>query len=178
MQEALKLIHKGKIFNDLVGKIFHYDGLAMKAAVYEMKSYFDDCPSHEKWEDIIHADNLSAKNTLKDAFIVLHELLKSNTMEINLVNDKFVDKIVDRDNGKVFRPMLPESRIPDYIDSVDELRLRPYGSLYQNCFENIDGSFPYQGMTLREIGIPLYDVIQVSTEKGQFYVELGADKDF
>ena len=30
-------------------------------------------------------------------------------------------------------------------------------------------------MSLKEIGIPLFDVIQVSTEKGQFFVELTKD---
>ena len=43
-------------------------------------------------------------------------------------------------------------------------------------FENIDNSFPYQSMTLQQIGIPVFDVIQVSTEKGVFFVELSADR--
>ena len=30
-------------------------------------------------------------------------------------------------------------------------------------------------MPLKDVGIPLYDIIQVSTEKGQFYVELTKD---
>ena len=48
--------------------------------------------------------------------------------------------------------------------------------LFHKCFiENIDEYFPYQEMSLKEIGIPLFDVIQVSTEKGQFFVELTKD---
>ena len=74
--------------------------------------------------------------------------------------------------------MLPESAISDYIKASDELEAYSFmeGNLYQNAIENIDEEFPYPHLTLRQIGIPPFDIIQVATEKGYAYVELSGDK--
>ena len=73
--------------------------------------------------------------------------------------------------------MLPESKLDAYIDKDKELRQLSYKTLFHKSFyENIDCEFPYQDLTLKEIGIPPFDVVQVSTDKGMFYVELSADK--
>ena len=72
--------------------------------------------------------------------------------------------------------MLPESKIGDYIDGNYELYTRSRAELNQNAYENIDEKFPYQRLTLREIGIPYFDVIEVTTEKGVSHIELGGDE--
>jgi adenylyltransferase/sulfurtransferase len=72
--------------------------------------------------------------------------------------------------------MLPESKIPDYIDSNPQLYCRLRMDLNQNTYENIDEEFPYQQLTLREIGIPYFDILQITTESGYFYVELTKDE--
>ena len=72
--------------------------------------------------------------------------------------------------------MIPESKLDDYINSNAELRKLSYRTLFHKSFyENIDSDFPYQDMTLQQIGIPPFDVIQVSTKKGQFFVQLSGD---
>ena len=72
--------------------------------------------------------------------------------------------------------MLPESHLEGFIKKNKELRQLSYRTLiHKHFFENIDDRFPYQQLTLKQIGIPLYDVLKVSTENGVFYVELSAD---
>ena len=72
--------------------------------------------------------------------------------------------------------MIPESKLDDYISKNSELRKLSYRSLFHKSFyENIDADFPYKNLTLQQIGIPPFDVLQVATEKGQFYVELSGD---
>ena len=94
-------------------------------------------------------------------------------IEIHLRNNKFVDRIVSRESNKRFYPMLPASQIPDYIMSSEELRdIQLSEGFYQHDFENINDTFPYPQLTLRQIGIPDMDVIPVSTPQGLFYVEL------
>ena len=74
--------------------------------------------------------------------------------------------------------MVPESKLDDTINADPEMRRLSYRTLFhKNFFENIDVSFPYQHLTLKQIGIPYYDVIKVSTDKGEFFVELTADKE-
>lgn len=179
-QEAMKLIHKTELengqFKSLMGKWFHYDGKFLNTNVYESSVFNDDCPSHELWGDIITIDNLGADTVLSDVFTLIKHHLGVESVEINLRNDRFVDKIITREDEKTFEPMLPESEIPDYIDSKRELYTRLRRDLNQSDYENIDESFPYQDLTLKRIGIPYWDVIQITTERGLYYIELGADK--
>lgn len=73
--------------------------------------------------------------------------------------------------------MIPESQLDDVISSNPEMRQLSYRTLFHKVFhENLDAYFPFQELTLKQIGIPYYDVVKVSTEKGTFYVELSADK--
>ena len=72
--------------------------------------------------------------------------------------------------------MLPASKIPDYILANEEMScLQIAEGFYQHDFENIDHSFPYQELTLQQTGLPPFDVLQVTTPKGLFYVELTYD---
>ena len=94
-------------------------------------------------------------------------------VEIHLRNNKFVDRIVSREGNKHFSPMLAESNIPDYIRSNEERRnIQISEGFYQHDYENIDDTFPYPQLSLRQIGIPNLDVIPISTPQGLFYVEL------
>jgi len=77
---------------------------------------------------------------------------------------------------KEFKVMIPESKLDDYISKDPELRKLSYRTLFhKSFFENIDVDFPYKNLSLQQIGIPPFDVLQVATEKGQFYVELSGD---
>lgn len=91
-------------------------------------------------------------------------------------NNKFIDKIISDRPEKEFSVRVPESKLDNYINSNEDLRKLSYKTLFHKCFmENIDDSFPYMNFTLEQIGIPLYDIIQVSTDKGMFYIELSKD---
>ena len=72
--------------------------------------------------------------------------------------------------------MVPESKLDQYISEDKELTKLSYRTLFhKSFFENIDEYFPYQDLALEQIGIPLFDVLQVSTDKGLFFVELSDD---
>ena len=91
-------------------------------------------------------------------------------------NNKFIDKIISDRPEKEFVLHIPESKLEDTIQSNEELRKLSYRTIFHKCFyENIDESFPYMELSLIEIGIPRYDIIQVSTDKGLKYVELSKD---
>ncbi len=183
VQEAMKIIHReeteGGAFTTLVGDIFHYEGAHPNASTFEFTSYHPDCLSHEYWENVVEIRELSADTPVSECLEIIRERLNVKTVEINLRNDKFVDKIVSRSDNKKFLPMLPESKIPDYIEASEELYYLSAadGGLYQNTFENIDEEFPYPDLTLHQIGIPYFDILQVTTEKGYAYVELSKDKE-
>ena len=181
VQEAMKIIHKedndSGIFSSLVGKLFVYEGMHPSFDIYDFSAYNPECFAHEKWFPIIEIPELSAGTKCHQALQIIKNKLGANFVEINLRNNKFVDKIVSRTSNSCFSPMLPESRIADYIQTSKEIHdIQIIEGFYQNSFENINETFPYLFFTLKQVGIPYFDVIQVSTEGGIFYVELTKDK--
>lgn len=179
VQEAMKIIHQeddnGK-FKTLQGKMLRYEGMTNSMNIYKFASWKHNCPAHEKWENIRGGKNLSATMKVRELFSELKTLLGVKALEINMRNNKFIDKIVSDNPEKEYEVMLPESKLDDYINSNAELRKLSYRTLFhKSYFEIIESDFPYQELTLQELGIPLYDVIEVPTDKGLFYVELSGD---
>lgn len=179
-QEAMKIIHTSEgeptPFKTLLGKMWHFDGMTNTINTYKYTSWKKNCPAHEFWEDIICCEEMSADMQVKDALVKLKEILDVNVVEINMRNNKFIEKIISDRPEKEFVLNIPESRLEETIQSNEELRKLSYRTIFHKCFyENIDNDFPYMELSLKEIGIPRYDIIQVSTDKGVKYVELSKD---
>ena len=181
VQEAMKILHldetANSTFQTLQGKMLRYEGMTNSMNIYRYASWKKNCPAHECWVNVVEDEQLSANMTVSEALRRMKELLGGEAVELNMRNNKFIDKIISDRPEKEFEVMLPESKLDAYIDKDKELRQLSYKTLFHKSFyENIDCEFPYQDLTLKEIGIPPFDVVQVSTDKGMFYVELSADK--
>ena len=181
VQEAMKILHldetANSTFQTLQGKMLRYEGMTNSMNIYRYASWKKNCPAHECWVNVVEDEQLSANMTVSEALRRMKELLGVEAVELNMRNNKFIDKIISDRPEKEFGVMLPESKLDAYIDKDKELRQLSYKTLFHKSFyENIDCEFPYQDLTLKEIGIPPFDVVQVSTDKGMFYVELSADK--
>ena len=156
--------------------MLRYEGMTNTVNIYKYASWKSSCPAHEQWNNIIKACNLSAEDTVQQSLSKLKDILNVQFVEINMMNNKFIDKIISDKPEKEFEIKLPESKLDSYITKNDELRKLSFKTIFHKCFfENIDETFPYKNMSLKDIGIPLFDVIQVSTDKGQYYVELSKD---
>lgn len=182
-QEAMKIIHldiyreENPPFTTLQGKMWRYEGLTNTTNIYKFTSWKKSCPAHEKWEPIVHGGNMSADMTIGNAINYLEELLGVHMVEINLMNNKFIESIISDRPEKEFKIMIPESKLDETINENSELRKLSYKTIFHKKFyENIDSSFPFLNLTLREIGIPYFDIVKVTTEKGELYVELSADQ--
>lgn len=179
-QEAMKIIHTSDgeptPFKTLLGKMWRFEGMTNTINTYKYASWKKNCPAHERWTEIIQCYELSADLKVKEVLEKLKKILKVNIVEINMRNNKFIDKIISDRPEKEFVLHIPESKLEDTILLNEELRKLSYRTIFHKCFyENIDESFPYMELSLIEIGIPRYDIIQVSTDKGLKYVELSKD---
>lgn len=178
-QEAMKIIHEGYVpdgeFESLCGRWFQYEGSHVTPGVFDSAAWYDDCLAHEEWKPVIELP-ISADTLVGDALHLLQRHFGTTQVEINLRNSHFVDKIVTKGDNRSYLTMCPEYQIPDYIDSVPELFSRLQADINQSSFENIDTDFPYMDIPLRQLGIPYWDIIQVSNDKGTFFVELSNDK--
>ena len=182
VQEAMKIIHKEEleegIFDSLLGKMFKYEGMKFSSKVFKYETYNQDCPAHENWaSNVVESKHFTADMEVKEALSFLKEELGVRQVEINLRNNKFIEKIISKTDEQEFLVMMPESRLNDFIDSDALLRNLRYKGLQQIKYENIDKKFPYQNLMLNQIGVAYFDILQVSTEKGFFYVELSKDKE-
>ena len=178
--EAMKIIHTSDgeptPFKTLSGKMWRFEGMTNTINMYKYSSWKNNCPAHERWTEIIQCDELSADMKVKEVLEKLKKILNVSVVEINMRNNKFIDKIISDRPEKEFVLHIPESKLEDTIQSNEELRKLSYRTIFHKCFyENIDESFPYMELSLIEIGIPRYDIIQVSTDKGLKYVELSKD---
>lgn len=179
-QEAMKIIHSSEKeptpFKTLLGRMWRFEGMTNTINTYKYSSWKNNCPAHECWSPIIYNEELSADMQVKDVLITLKKILAADVVEINMRNNKFIDKIISDRLEREFELHIPESKLEETIQSNDELRKLSYRTIFHKCFyENIDSDFPYMELSLKEIGIPPYDIIQVSTEKGIRYVELSKD---
>lgn len=182
-QEALKIIHLDSYgehnlpYTTLQGKMWRYEGLTNTTGTYRFSSWKKNCPAHELWDPVIPATSMSADMTVAEALEELKRVCCANAVEINLMNNKFIEAVISDSPEKEFRVMVPESRLDDIISSNAEMRKLSYRTLFHKVFhENIDAYFPFPELTLRQIGIPYFDVLKVATDKGGFFVELTADK--
>ena len=180
VQEAMKVIHQTDEetapFKTLVGKMLRYEGMTCSMNTYNFASWKNHCPAHERWSDIRECSKLKASLTVKETLGVLKEELGVKAVEVNMRNNKFVDVIISDHPEKEFRVMVPESRLDSTINADREMRQLSYRTLFhKHFFENLDNDFPYLDLTLEQVGIPALDVLQVSTDRGQFFVELTGD---
>jgi len=180
VQEAMKIIHlspdEPKPFKTLRGKMLRYEGMTNTMNIYKFFSWKNTCPAHECWDDVTECPELSASQTVGSVLAFLRKKYDADFVEINMRNNKFIDKVISDRPEKEFDVMVPESKLDACIKSNKELRQLSYRTLiHKNFFENIDDRFPYQDLTLQQIGIPPFDVIEVSTDKGLFHVELTGD---
>jgi len=163
-------------FKTLQGRMLHYDGMTNSMAIYKYSSWKKNCPAHETWNNIVKGKGLSAKMTVAEALKALKRILGVKKVQINMRNNKFIDKIITDNPEKVYVAMVPESKEEDFVRRNEELRKRRYRTvLHKNTFEDIDDSFPYQSLTLEQIGIPPFDVIEVETARRLMHIELSDD---
>ncbi|MCD4696029.1 MAG: ThiF family adenylyltransferase [Bacteroidales bacterium] len=181
-QEALKIIHG---YNEespehkcktLTGRLFKYDGMFLSAKNYKMAYYDDECLSHEIWEPLIKARELSADLKVGAVIEILESLLNTKDITINMMNNKFVYQLMVESTEVEIDVQLPESKVADYIEN-NNIKENALDRVFQKFYENINRNFPFQDLSLREIGFPHYDIIPVTTPEGLKYVELSKDED-
>ena len=130
VQEAMKLIHmegedeslqQPSPFKTLQGRMLRYEGLTNMMNIYRVASWKNTCPAHEQWNDIKPCQELTASMTVAAALKTIKKLLGVKSVEINMRNNKFIDKIISDRPEKEFNVMIPESKLDD-----DETAKLPY----------------------------------------------------
>ena len=190
VQEAMKIVNSEKLIDkseeltSLCGKMFYYEGQHLTTKLVDFKAYDDDCPVHEYWEPII-ASPLSTQSTAREVLEYLNSQLSASARELDertlnsqllLLNDCFVDYIEDRQSGQQIPMMCAGHHVADRIAQDKQLGRKTDSDYYQHEIWTIDKQFPWPQLTLKQLGIPDWDLLHVRTEYGDYYVELTESK--
>ena len=109
---------------------------------------------------------------VSDALACLQHQLGNQHIEISLRNDCFVDYVSERSTDKRVEVMLPGRAVEGFVEQHKWLTGIPFSGLYQHEIRRIGNDFPYQQLTLAELGIPEQDVLCVMTEETVKYIEI------
>ena len=175
VQEALKLLHPELLesgeMSSLCGRMFYYEGGRLSSRTVDFQAYDDDCPVHELWEPVMPTQ-LRPDMQVAEALDVLRKELQSADVTLQLAGDCFVDYVLRRDNDARLTLMLPGRAVAAGVEQDAGFGGLPLSSLYQHEYREIDASFPYQELTLGELGIPERDVLCVAAGSGDYYMEM------
>ena len=175
VQEAMKLVDKEALergeWTSLCGKMFYYDGQHLTTKLLDFQAYDDDCAVHERWAPVRQSD-LTADTVVADAMVMICQLLAVQQTMICLENDCFVDYVEERRNDQRTMVMRPGRAVENYIEQDVVLRGFPNSGLYQHEYREIGEKFPYQELTLAQLGIPYNDVLHVVADGKDYYVEI------
>lgn len=178
VQEAMKIIHgaQNKTQNDeftsLCGKMFYYEGQHLTTKTVSFRAYDDDCPVHERWEPIDESD-ITTHMTVANCLRMLREQYHTEPQVV--LKDCFVDFVESKRTGEQVQVMCTGSKVAEIIDSATTLRGYQLSELYQHEYSALDNGFPYQELTLAQVGIPSRDILQIHTDKQDKFIELKAE---
>ena len=175
VQEAMKLLHKEAMENgdltSLCGKMFYYDGQHLTTKLVDFKAYDDDCAVHDRWTPI-QSSSITCGMSVAETLAMLRQDLAAQTVSICLENDCFVDYVSERSNDKRTSVMCPGRAVESMIERDAHLSGVLLSGLYQHEYRMIDSTFPYQELTLKQLGIPERDVLHVVADELDYYMEI------
>lgn len=171
VQEALKLIHNKYSdeikFETLSGKMFFYDGKHLTSETVSFQALDDECSIHEKWEPI-EESLFTNKNKVSFVIETLQKKYDSN-MVMSLINDSFVESVIDKETDAEYSVNLPSRYVEKFIENDSRLNKKPLSNYYQKEVREIHRDSPEVEFTLHQLGIPERDVLKVRDMRGHEY---------
>ena len=169
----------------LCGKMMYYDGEHVTVRIADFQAYDEECPEHETWAPV-HQTEVSRDMTVAKALALLREgdretrrqgdketgRQEVQNIAICLTNDCFVDYVVRRDTDERMAVMVPGRMVADKVAHEKALDGQPLSGLYQHEYHRVDASFPYPSLTLAQLGIPQQDIVRVTVDGEDYYLEL------
>lgn len=174
VQEALKLLHPELMESgdatSLCGQMFYYEGMHLTTKRLAFVAYDEDCAVHDLWEPVKKLP-LTVRMTVAEALQAIRDGLGQDEVAFGLHDDCFVDFVEGREQMVRRQVMKPGRAVAAFVEQDKELGGIPFSGMYQHEYRMIDQDFPYQTLTLADLGIPEHDVLHVTTKREDYYIE-------
>lgn len=175
VQEALKLLHTDELtrggMTSLCGRMFYYEGQHLTTRMVDFEAYDDDCAVHECWNPVRKLP-IGRQTMVAELLETLRDEYRCNQVTVCLHDDCFVDYVVGRENNICKEVMKPGRAVASFVEQDETLSGIPLSGMYQHEYRTIDQTFPYQSLTLGQLGIPERDVLHIITDSGNIYIEI------
>ncbi len=152
VQEAVKLLHADRNLPTLAGQGYFFNGLTHDSYIVNFQRR-EDCPAHEKLEDIQQLDRCSTELTGGEALDIMR----------TEVSDKAVVEFHRELCTRLYCPQC--DRYDDYFQSLGRLSVKqaecPLCSTMREpqLTHSLNGTEDYLDRPLADLGLPLYDII-------------------
>ncbi len=179
VQEAMKLLHREQLesgkMTSLCGKMFYWEGEHLSSKVVEFREYHDDCPLHDRW-DGVEPIQMSCRATVEEFLERVESEFGAKDARIVLRDRSFVESVCYREGSQEpIEVMRPDFRTADYLTQKIGMERVEMSQLYAKEHREIGREEIFRGLTLSQLGIPNWDVVQVATSEGRRYLELVGD---
>lgn len=161
-QEAVKLI-LGTAGDDM-GRMFYYDGGQFSARTVLFDAWDEDCE--------LHGDLYGPLADAPSGITSSTRLEELSGYGVLLLDDPFVDFIVNSSTGERTDVMLPARAVRSHIENDPVLRTFPTGVFRSHEWNEIPADFPYGNLSLKDIGIPSSDILKFRTVENYLYIAM------
>ena len=164
-QEVVKRLHD---LNALAGSGYVFEGLGHNSYPVEY-SVNPDCPWHEEPTAIESVQTLSSNDTLGD--VVAHAMQQLGDLDALDLAREIVVTLNCTDCGashRVFKPV-------DRVEESDALCEKCQKECYPELVHSIEPNSKWLDMTIRDFGLPLWDVIWARSGTKAIGFELTGD---
>ena len=171
VQEALKIIHE---LPSIDGAALVFNGAANRfyETQYPIK---EDCLSHETYDEPIELDLSAAETTVCQLFEAVGKATGNSSTRLRLDRDFLLSL-----NCRTCESELPIGEPTCLVDAKRGLCSECQQPMTPNTINSIDAEGDHGehlGKTLRQVGIPDYDIVKVESESDVAFVLLGKDRD-
>lgn len=166
----------------VANRMFSYDGDTLTVMTPVLEAWDEDCALHGEWDitkgEWLFVDKENCDKPIGEIMSPAAELkmvspespmaelktvLPSSNRRRIILNEPFVDYIVNRRTDERFEVMKPAHKVEDFFTESPRLRGFLMADFYQHEYREIDSTFPYSDLTLRELGIPEDEILRVQT---------------
>lgn len=173
VQEALSLA-LGR--SEHAGSLWSFEGLRRHAETYDLLPPKVDCFGNHPYAPVEEMAELSAEMELGEVLEVLEGRFGDGLwIELDHAVGTELATMSSKERHAVLVPLpdLSEEVADAYRSIAGEGVGVPQGKL----FSRLDKTFAKQGARLVDLGIPHWHVLRIGSPSGQFFVELGRDKE-
>lgn len=167
VQEAVKLLHGLPV---LAGRAFVFDGLHHSSYVVDYTEN-PDCMSHETCGELVEYPGASAETTLAELFTFARERLGGGPVALDFSRD-VISQLRCPQCGKTEDRFVPLGGI-----SSSEGRCPSCGTMREVITAHgYTGDESYGSRTLRELGLPPFDVFSARGGNGEISILIAGDR--